>query len=83
MVVFTIGAHVLDTILIKSTSIVIDVMFSLTTWSAKSLVKSVWKTTPTEHELLCTEIKHLQDNINLLDSLLDKTIHDDDDYVLI
>lgn len=83
MVVFTIGAQVLDTILIKSTSLAVDVLFSLTTWTTKAIIRSVWVTQPNEHDLLQSEIKKLKSEVDTLSSIVQKTQKLDNEFIVI
>lgn len=84
MVFFSIGAHVLDTLLYKTTGLVTEALFGIATWSAKSMVRIVWTPPLTDEQRLRIEVKELRDELYRLESSLEKIeIHDGEEYLLL
>lgn len=84
MVVFSIGAQILDTLLIKSVGIAADVALSVVTWGTRSLIGNVWKQPLSEEHKLRIEVNKLKDELKLLENILGNTIqHQGEEYVLI
>lgn len=84
MVVFSIGAQILDTLLIKSVGIAADVALSVVTWGTRSLIGNVWKQPLSEEHKLRLEVSKLKDELKVLENILENTIqHQGEEYVLI
>ena len=86
MVLFTIGAQVLDTLLIKSTIFAAETALSVASWSAKSAIGWWLPSTVmvTEEERLRIELNGLRDELHRLEERLEQTIqHDGDEYLVV
>jgi hypothetical protein len=73
MVVFSIGAQILDTILIKSAGIAVDAAITVVSWGAKSLIGIVWKTPISEEQKLRIELLELKKEVEKLENVLSQT----------
>jgi len=71
MVVFSIGAQVLDTLLIKGTVLAAETILSVATWSGKKVVQLYWPATvelTTEQKLL-KEVAELRSKVEHLEHI--------------
>jgi hypothetical protein len=84
MVVFSIGAQILDTLLIKSVGIAADVTLTVVSWGTRSLLSTIWKQPLSEEQKLRIEVLRLKTELKSLESMLENTIdHQGDEYILI
>jgi hypothetical protein len=84
MVVFSIGAHILDTLLIKSVGVAADVALTVVSWGTRSLLSTVWTQPLSEEQQLRIEVLKLKDELKSLESILENTVdHQGDEYILI
>ena len=84
MVVFSIGAQILDTLLIKSVGVAADVALTVVSWGTRSLLSTVWTQPLSEEQQLRIEVLKLNDELKSLESILENTIdHQGDEYILI
>ena len=66
MVVFSIGAQILDTLLIKSVGLAADVAFSVASWGVRSLISGIHTPSLTTEQRLSLEVSELKDEIEKL-----------------
>jgi len=74
MVLFGIGAYILDLLLVKTTSFAAETAISVTLWSVKSLAGTIWKPAPTEEQCLRIEVSKLRYELDRLESSLETTV---------
>ena len=68
MVVFGIGAQILDTLLIRTTVFAADTAFYIATWSARALIGTIWPVPLTEEQRLRIEVGQLRVELQRLES---------------
>jgi hypothetical protein len=68
MVVFGIGAQILDTLLIRTAAMAADTAFYIATWSARTLMGAVWTAPLTEEQRLRIEVGQLRVELQRLES---------------
>lgn len=67
MVLFSITAQILDTLILKTASFTIESAFSLISWSVKSIYSIYVPSKLSETELLQLEVSQLRKTINILE----------------
>jgi len=85
MVVFSIGAQILDTLLIKGVGLAADVVFSVASWGARSLINGMYTPSLTTEQRLSLEVSELKDEIEKLKLESGAKIieHEGDEYLFI
>ena len=89
MVLFSLTAQILDTILIKGTTMTAEVALSVVTWSVRSAYR--WYCPPplTETQLLKLEVQRLREEVNRIETptafTITETIENNDgqNYIVI
>jgi len=69
MVIFGIGAQILDTLLIRTTMFAADTAFYVATWSARALIGTIWIAPLTEEQRLRLEVNQLKVQLQRLESI--------------
>ena len=87
MVVFGIGAQILDALLIKTTVFAADSAFYIATWSVRAFLGTIWTAPLTEEQRLRLEVKQLRIELQRLDASTAEVVDDiviyGDEYIIV
>ena len=85
MVVFTLGAQIIDTLLIKGTVFAAETVLSVVTWSGKKVIQLYWPTAielSTEQKLL-KEVSELRSKVEHLEHVEHSNCPHNPEYILV
>jgi hypothetical protein len=86
MVVFGIGAQILDTLLIRTTLFAADTAVYIATWSARALLGTIWTAPLTEEQRLRLEVNQLRVELQRLECTMaggNTDIVDGKEYIIV